>query len=835
MLVEALTMETTQVWALPEGGFQAEISAAQQRFRQNGDWVDIDLTLHRRSDGTIAAMAHPNDLRITAARSGAEQADLASFLVDGERLGMSWAGALPEPTLDGPRATYAEALPGVDLVVEATQTGFEQFLIVKSREAVAAVQQIRLGITGVGIASQTLDSQGALTLRNRSGHEIARVPTPEMWDSSHQAGDGRPQRTRQIPPSMAARSVRADASAGSDLVLTPDIAWMLDPQTVFPVVIDPVLSPAPSVTFDTYVWEQDTSANSTNNDLWLGLISGKRSRSFVHWSTAALVGKQITASTVSFYSFWSQVCDPKSWEIWPTGPASESTLWDSQPAWYDADPTTPGDQPAATSTETIGGTPCGDGWSTIDGVRFFQYAADHAWTIAPMGLRATNEYDSDVFRQYRSINNTATSIHPKAVVTYNSYPKISSRATNPATVCVTGTGRPAIQTMTPTLSATVGDDDGSTTSVAFEWWAVGASAPIGSATVTGIASGATASVTVPKGQLDQGGRYQWRVTVSDGMANTVAAWCEFATYVTVPPVDGCERGAAGDFNGDGVRDTVVGDPKAMYNGQYNVGAVYIVDGASGAVTPLRQGSAGVPDTPEAEDGFGASVAVFDANRDGCADLAIGSPFEDVGAVVDAGSAMIVYGAPGGLGTGPATLLVAQGASLGEGRGATPDTPEAYDWFGHAITAGLTAQGEPYLIIGAPGEDVGTAVDAGIVHYLRGTINIAFDQATVGVGAAELDDRTGFALASTPDAFAVAQPGEKLGDGTEFAGSVCVFSHVFTGSLPTVQRCVSQDATGVSDTAESGDLFGMSVAMVPYRPAGTAAGSLLVVGAPGEDV
>src|SRR5258708_4950201 len=63
VLVDALTTETTRVWALPEGGFQAEIAGAAERFRRDGRWVEIDLTLQRRPDGVIAPVAHPGDLR----------------------------------------------------------------------------------------------------------------------------------------------------------------------------------------------------------------------------------------------------------------------------------------------------------------------------------------------------------------------------------------------------------------------------------------------------------------------------------------------------------------------------------------------------------------------------------------------------------------------------------------------------------------------------------------------------------------------------------------------------------------------------------------------------
>lgn len=49
------------------------------------------------------------------------------------RIAVQWKGELPTPELSGNTATYANAVPGGDLIVEATRTGFEQYL--KLRQA----------------------------------------------------------------------------------------------------------------------------------------------------------------------------------------------------------------------------------------------------------------------------------------------------------------------------------------------------------------------------------------------------------------------------------------------------------------------------------------------------------------------------------------------------------------------------------------------------------------------------------------------------------------------------------------------------------------------------
>ncbi|GGN65060.1 hypothetical protein GCM10010112_25950 [Actinoplanes lobatus] len=838
VLVDELTSETTQVWALPEGGFQAEIAAGVERFQRDGVWTPVDLNLQRTASGAIEPVAHPAGLRISGERAAAPGAELASVSAGSSRVAMGWAGSLPEPTLDGPKATYSEVLPGIDLIMEATTSGVEQFFVVKNRAAVSQVANLKVPVTGAGVASQQVSAEGDVAVRDSGGRDLAYVSAPVMWDAHPKLASGQPSRMRQFRPGVSAKAKTATSQRGVELDLGTDTAWMLDSQTVFPVTIDPVLSPAPAVTFDTYVHEGDTTVNNATNDLWVGSVSGKKSRSFIHWNTSALVGKQITASTVSFWDWWSQSCTATSWEIWPTAQATTATVWSNQPVWYDADPNVAGDQPAATSTQTKGfDSTCDDDWINISGVKFFQYAANNSWTVAPMGIRATNETDADSFKQLRSVDNTTTTVYPKATVTYNSYPKVTSRSTTPATSCVTGASRPAIKTTTPTFAAVVSDGEATAMSVVFEWWAVGGTAKIGSATVSSVASGATASTVVPAGQLQEGGNYQWRATVSDGTGSSATSWCEFSSYVTLPPVDGCQGGVGNDFNGDGLVDSVVAAPRATVDGLSAAGAVHIVDGVAGTVTVLREGAGGVPDTAAAGDQFGRSIAVFDANSDGCTDLAVGAPFDEIGTTANAGRVFLIYGAPGGLGTGPATLVVEQGRALEQGRGTVPDAAEAEDWFGFSLAGGRTAAGEPFLVVGVPGEDVGTAIDVGKVHYLRGTVNIAFDESNVGAGALENDDRYGYALAATQYHFAVAQPGEAIG-ASVFSGSVCTYQHTITNSLPVMMKCVYQGLTGVAGTSDPGDQFGKSIAMVPYRPVGAAAGvanSLLVVGAPGDDV
>ena len=194
---------------------------------------------------------------------------------------------------------------------------------------------------------------------------------------------------------MSIRTTVGKTAEGLALSLTPDLDWLRHPRTAYPVTLDPTVTPI-SDTFDTFVRDGLTTDQSGENDLWIGLYTPvgkdpKVTRSFITWNSSVLAGKQIIGATVKFFNFWSNSCDPVSWEIWPTTTASASTRWTNQPQWL-------GDRPSVTSTITKGGDRCSDDWATIDGRAFFQHFATANGTSAHMGIRATDEIARTSFK-----------------------------------------------------------------------------------------------------------------------------------------------------------------------------------------------------------------------------------------------------------------------------------------------------------------------------------------------------------------------------------------------------------------------------------------------------
>lgn len=298
----------------------------------------------------------------------------------------------------------------------------------------------------------------------------------------------------------------------------------------------------------------------------------------------------------------------------------------------------------------------------------------------------------------------------------------------------------------------------------------------------------------------------------------------------------CAGGVESDFNGDGIRDVAITDPLATVSGQEKAGLIRVVLGGGKGVVTVSQDMANVSDAAETGDQFGFSLAVYDANLDGCSDLAVGMPYEDIAAVPDAGLVQVIYGSTAGIGQGTPSLGFRQGAD-----GNMADAYEPEDWVGFSVAGGTSATGVPFLVIGVPGEDSSGFTDMGLAAYAYGvTPSItSFHQNSPNVWHDPASgNRFGAAIAATSRHFAVGTPGAVIGTADQAGGIVAFKPSLNTDNIPLPLFGIGQDGTGTGDqAAESGDGFGTSVAMAPHRPSGATANteSLLAVGVPNEDI
>lgn len=186
--------------------------------------------------------------------------------------------------------------------------------------------------------------------------------------------------------------------------------------------------------------------------------------------------------------------------------------------------------------------------------------------------------------------------------------------------------------------------------------------------------------------------------------------------------------AAGDFNGDGFSDLVVGTPNEDQgtNRHENSGVADVFYGAAEGLqtensTHLIQGIAGLPDHPEAGDLFGWYAVAADLNGDGTDDVVVSAQGEDVPfpawpavSSTNTGVVQALYGSPQGIQTQGGTYLSEASAPLSQ---------SLINWsqFGFAMTAGdFDNDGFADLAVGASGRRVGFHAQAGTAYVIYGS-------------------------------------------------------------------------------------------------------------------
>ena len=230
---------------------------------------------------------------------------------------------------------------------------------------------------------------------------------------------------------------------------------------------------------------------------------------------------------------------------------------------------------------------------------------------------------------------------------------------------------------------------------------------------------------------------------------------------------GSSVGAAGDVNGDGFADFVIGARTAELTGFGDTGAAYIIYGRASGLPVNMDFSVDVNsnDTPDLlESGFGFRIAgddnsdnlgyytavtsAGDVNGDGIDDLILASPIADAPSRGNTGEVYILFGKTGGL---PVDIRLSVDANsndlpdyLETGKGLRLRGDDASDYFGHSVSSAGDINGDGFadLLIGALYGDPSGGTDAGeaIVLYGRdfsqGSANITLGSSQVGSAVAD---------------------------------------------------------------------------------------------------
>ncbi|WP_328671777.1 ricin-type beta-trefoil lectin domain protein [Streptomyces sp. NBC_00322] len=603
--VDTLTTQTTTVAANPDGTFTSTTSLMPVRVQKDGEWVAVDATLGRNGDGTWSPKASPHAVALSGGGSGPV---VRLTHEDGSEFALTMPFPLPAPQVSGDTALYPAVLPGVDLSVSVTdQGGFSDILIVHDAAAAAdpRVRELKLTAATDGLTLHATPS-GGMEAKTADGTLDYVSARPVMWDSATPdaaatapATNTRTTAASRLAPAtgsvaLAAPAVAVPVASLADtpadeatassvdgpgpgaivdqvpmtttqdaVTLRPDTSVLTDPDTVYPVYIDPYTNPVSSKSGHfTEVYSSSACSDSPQYDKpqsngegvgyqrWGGACGTGLERSYYAINSSGLnpamvVSKAIITVASTYAASWDCSKDQPI-TLHSTGPINSGTDWNSKPATYDS---TYAAVKTTIPSAANSGSSCSNHTASFTVTGQAQKIADSGtdwWTVGLFGDESISSGNDNYLRMSTVLTLTTTfDIPPNTPGSLHTTPA----ATGASGACVTsGVGWIGATSYSAAgsnlqLHATVTTNvSGELASAVYDFWdrtVLSGGNPTTVATPSSpyVASGTDADVPVGV-TLKDGHEYGWDVYAKDNAAahltSPVSPHCWFRTDFSPP-------------------------------------------------------------------------------------------------------------------------------------------------------------------------------------------------------------------------------------------------------------------------------------------------------------
>lgn len=348
-------------------------------YRSGDHWRAIDNRLERTSDGDLANRDNRYDVELP------DQLDDGAVTVEhgAASLGFELRNAESAAAqADGASATYADALPAVDVRYDVLPDAVKETLVLKSADA-PREYQFDLDLSG-GLAAK-LTEAGELVVVGTDAEPKFIVPAPVVW----QAGD-------EDEPSRDPVSFAYDESARV-LTLRIDDRWLSASDRRFPVSVDPWValpSDGRDCTLSSKPTEHATSFCLGN--LQVGMRSGYNQSAAIDFNAAEQLPDWVTVRE-AYAALWLK----SAAGTWQEHAAHALTrpFVDGQASWTNA------------GTGVPWTTPGGDFRTEPASVKWFNGNAANMWTYWSMSdqvQRWADGTDPDHGLLLRATSNPAT-------------------------------------------------------------------------------------------------------------------------------------------------------------------------------------------------------------------------------------------------------------------------------------------------------------------------------------------------------------------------------------------------------------------------------------------